>query len=78
MSLPYSFDITSYVHPGKNAIRIVVTNTMESDRSVENREFRLDKIKLNGLLGPVRIVPYYDGEIHCVRKRTAAATPGGR
>jgi hypothetical protein len=44
---------------------------MESERSVENREFRLDKIKRNGLLGPVRIVPYFDGEIRCVLKRSA-------
>jgi len=76
--LPYSFDITPYVRPGKNNIRIVVTNTMESERSVENREFRLDKIKLNGLLGPVRIVPYFDGEIRCALQRTAATPAAGR
>jgi hypothetical protein len=38
---------------------------MESERSVENRAFRLENIKLNGLLGPVAITPYFDGEIRC-------------
>ena len=67
--LPYSFDITPYARPGKNTVRITVTNTMENERSVENRAFRLENIKLNGLLGPVKVVPYFEGEIRCERPR---------
>jgi hypothetical protein len=63
--LPFRFDITKLVHPGKNKVRIVVTNTMENERAVENHADQLEQIKLNGLLGPVRVIPYFDATIEC-------------
>jgi hypothetical protein len=66
--LPFRFDITKLVQPGKNTIRILVSNTMENERAVENHADKLDQIKLNGLLGPVRIIPYADTVIECHRE----------
>jgi hypothetical protein len=72
--LPFRFDIGKLVRPGKNTIRIVVTNAMDSERAVENHADKLDQIKLNGLLGPVRIVPYADVEIECRRAPAQTAS----
>jgi hypothetical protein len=66
--LPFQFDITKLVHAGRNRIRILVTNTMENERAVENHAAKLDQIKLNGLLGPVRVIPYTDTVIECQRE----------
>jgi hypothetical protein len=66
--LPFRFDIGKLVRPGENTIRIVVTNAMDNERAVENHADKLDQIKLNGLLGPVRILPYADVEIECSRE----------
>ena len=72
--LPFRFDIGKLVRPGKNTIRIVVTNAMDSERAVENHADKLDQIKLNGLLGPVRIIPYADVEIECRRAPAQTAS----
>lgn len=72
--LPFQFDIGKLVRTGKNSIRIVVTNAMDSERAVENHADKLDQIKLNGLLGPVRIMPYFDAEIECRRTSSQAAS----
>jgi hypothetical protein len=64
--LPFSFDISKFVRPGKNLLRITVTNTMENARAVENRADRLEKLEPNGLIGPVRIVPYREVTLRCV------------
>jgi hypothetical protein len=71
--LPFRFDITKLVQPGKNTIRILVTNTMENERAVENHSEKLDHIKLNGLLGPVRMLPYTDAVIECHRELVSSA-----
>jgi len=71
--LPFQFDITKLVQPGRNTIRILVTNTMENERAVENHADKLDQIKLNGLLGPVRILPYADVTIECHREMARSA-----
>jgi len=55
--LPYTFDISGLVRPGANTIRVKVTNTMESARAVENRAEHLERIRVNGLVGPVLIRP---------------------
>lgn len=53
---PFTFDISSLVHPGRNHVRILVTNTMSNERAVENHAQLLPKIDVDGLHGPVRIV----------------------
>jgi hypothetical protein len=63
--LPFRFDITKLTRPGKNRIRIIVTNTMENERAVENHRGQLEKLKLSGLLGPVRIDSYRRVELTC-------------
>lgn len=56
---PFAFDITHLVRPGENRIAIVVTNTMENARAVENHAAKLKRLK-SGLFGPVRLIPYAD------------------
>lgn len=53
---PFSFDITGLARPGRNRIKILVTNTMANARAIENHAGLLPKIDLNGLHGPVRIL----------------------
>ncbi len=74
---PFSFDLTKFLNPGKNHLRIVVTN--ESDaamravpdfkRYLEMQDMTkgflsyqpapyMDVIDVNGLIGPVELVPY--------------------
>jgi hypothetical protein len=53
---PFAFDISNLVRPGKNHVRVLVTNTMANERTIENHAGLLPKIDLDGLHGPVRIV----------------------
>jgi hypothetical protein len=53
---PFSFDISDLVRPGRNQVRVLVTNTMANERAVENHADTLPKIDRNGLHGPVRII----------------------
>jgi hypothetical protein len=54
--LPFSFDIGKLVKPGRNTVQIVVTNTMENERAVDNHAAKLPRLKHSGLIGPVQIV----------------------
>lgn len=54
---PYAVDITGMVRPGRNRVRVTVRNTMANERAVENHEALLSKIDINGLHGPVRVIP---------------------
>jgi hypothetical protein len=54
--LPFAFDISKLVKPGKNRIEIAVTNTMENERAVDNRAARLQRLKHSGLIGPVKVM----------------------
>jgi len=55
---PFRLDITDAVRPGANHVKIVVRNTEANARAVENHRPLLKNINLNGLHGPVQIVPY--------------------
>jgi len=46
-------------------VKILVTNTMENARAVENHAGKLQKIQVNGLLGPVKVLPYLETTIRC-------------
>jgi hypothetical protein len=53
---PFSFDITGLARPGRNRVKILVTNTMANGRAIENHAGLLPKIDVNGLHGPVRVL----------------------
>ena len=57
---PFRLQITEAVRPGSNHLKIVVRNTEANARAVEGYRPLLKNIHLNGLHGPVRIVPYVD------------------
>ena len=57
---PFRFDITREARIGTNRLRIEVSNTEANARAVANHRQLLDNIELNGLLGPVRILPYVE------------------
>ena len=74
---PFRFDITSFVQPGENRLRIAVTNTDANERAEADPERYLRRkllpggralpllgtLTLNGLLGPVQLVPYLDVDL---------------
>jgi len=57
---PYQIDITRLVKPGKNEIKIVVTDTEANGRAVGTWHHILPAIEICGLEGPVQIIPYVD------------------
>ena len=65
---PYALDITRLVRPGKNHLRIVVTNSEGNKRAVGVWRSNLSRLRVNGLLGPVRIVPYLDETVVCKKQ----------
>jgi hypothetical protein len=52
---PFSVEITRFLKPGENQLKIMVTNMSDALRTQPDR---LQIIDINGLLGPVRLVPY--------------------
>jgi hypothetical protein len=78
---PYSLDVTKFLKPGRNHLKITVTNASDGTmRGVP--DFRrylelldltgvflsspgpfMDVIDLNGLIGPVRLLPYRDAQL---------------
>jgi len=57
---PYRLDISRFIRPGKNHLKIVVTNTEANRRAVGTWHRILPAIDLDGMEGPVRIIPYVD------------------
>ena len=57
---PYRLDITRLLKPGKNRLRISVTNTEANFRAVGASHNILSKIDLCGLEGPVSLIPYVE------------------
>ena len=69
---PYRFDVTAFLHAGKNDLKIAVSNSDSNSRAEEDVMRYIDKtqlpggdaavfmgsLNLNGLLGPVQLVPY--------------------
>ena len=54
---PYSFDITRYVVPGRNDIRVIASNLLSNHMfwAEAGRRDKPGKVCPSGLLGPVRI-----------------------
>jgi hypothetical protein len=57
---PYRLDITKFVQPGTNQIRIVVTNTEANRRAVGTWHHILPAIDVDGMEGPAQIIPWVD------------------
>lgn len=62
---PFVFDLTGHLQPGSNHLKVRVTNTEGNARAVGESISNLKNIDLNGWLGPVRLVPYWEREIGC-------------
>jgi hypothetical protein len=65
---PFSFDITQVARVGKNHLRIGVTNSEGSKIAMGPWRVNLPRIRINGLLGPVRIMPYLDEILACKKQ----------
>jgi hypothetical protein len=57
---PFQLDITKFIKPGENEIKIVVTDTEANGRAVGTSHRILPAIDICGLEGPVQIIPYID------------------
>jgi len=57
---PYQLDISKLIRPGENEIKIVVTNTEANQRAVGTRHRILPAIDIDGMEGPVQVIPYVD------------------
>jgi hypothetical protein len=62
---PFRVDITKFVKPGPNRLRILVTNTEANQRAVGTYRRILKNIDVDGLEGPVEIVPYVEETLVC-------------
>ncbi len=63
---PYVLEVTDYLRPGPNRFKIRVVNTAANARAVGEVIGLLEKIDLNGWLGPASLVPCIEKEIHCL------------
>ena len=57
---PYRLDVTRLIKPGENRIKVIVTNTEANQRAVGTSHHILPAIDLNGMEGPVQILPAID------------------
>ena len=57
---PYQLDISKLIKPGENEIKILVTNTEANQRAVGTRHDILPAIDIDGMQGPVQLIPYID------------------
>ncbi len=60
---PYRLDISKLLKPGRNDLRIVVTDTEANQRAVGTSRHILPAIDIAGMEGPVQLVPYIDQEL---------------
>lgn len=64
---PFVFEVSRRLRPGRNDFRVRVANTEANARAVGTSLDILKNIDLNGWLGPVQLVPYFERSITCVR-----------
>jgi Glycosyl hydrolases family 2, sugar binding domain len=62
---PFVLDVSEQLRPGRNHFKVRVVNTEGNARAVGNSIGNLKNIDLNGWMGPARLVPYWEREIHC-------------
>ena len=78
---PFRFEVTDFLQPSVNRLRVAVTNSDANSRAeasldrylVYNRDIKkvepplMDAIDLNGLIGPIRLVPFDEVEMRIPR-----------
>ncbi|MGH9403940.1 MAG: glycosyl hydrolase 2 galactose-binding domain-containing protein, partial [Terriglobia bacterium] len=64
---PYVFEVTKYLRPGRNHIKVRIANSAANGRAVGEYHPILKNIDRDGWYGPARLVPYIDREISCRR-----------
>jgi hypothetical protein len=64
---PYVFDVSEHLHPGENLIRVRIANTDANARATGLARGILQKVDCDGWIGPARLVPYVERDIHCAR-----------
>lgn len=57
---PYRLDISKLIKPGENEVKILVTNTEANQRAVGTWHRILPAIDIDGMEGPVQVIPYMD------------------
>jgi hypothetical protein len=70
---PFVFEVSRHLHAGRNQLRVRVANTEANARAVGTSSDILKNIDLNGWLGPVRLVPYFERAIKCTSARSDPA-----
>lgn len=55
---PYQLDISQFIKPGQNQLKIIVTDTEANGRAVGTSHSILSAIDICGLEGPVQLIPY--------------------
>ena len=63
---PFVLEVTDYLRPGANRLKLRVANTAANSRAVGENIGLLEKIDQNGWMGPAALVPFIDREICCV------------
>jgi hypothetical protein len=64
---PFVFEVSRRLRPGRNDLKVRVANTEANARAVGTSLDILKNIDLNGWLGPVQLVSYFERSIACVR-----------
>jgi hypothetical protein len=70
---PFVFEVSQHLHAGRNQLRVRVANTEANARAVGTSSDILKNIDLNGWLGPVRLVPYFERAIKCTSASSSVA-----
>ena len=73
---PYQVDITKLIKPGQNEIKIAVTNTEANARAVGTWRHILGSISVDGLEGPVRLIPYVNQVVTLRPEQNTSAESG--
>jgi hypothetical protein len=55
---PYQLDISKFIQPGENSLKIIVTDTEANRRAVGTSRKILAAIDVCGMEGPVQLIPY--------------------
>jgi hypothetical protein len=63
---PFVFEVSRRLRPGRNQLKVRVANTEANARAVGTSSDILKNIDLNGWLGPVQLVPYFERAFPCL------------
>jgi hypothetical protein len=61
---PFAFELSEHAHVGTNRLKVRIANTEANARAVGASRRILKNIDIDGWIGPARLVPYINREIH--------------